>query len=120
MLERLSARVVAAIVAGALLLLIVLAGPAACEKIRSLKAQSKVSSAQAGAAANSGADAVNTVQSVGSNQAESEELGRNNERDIRKATGADQKVGADVNAAGRAALCKRAAYRNEPMCKVKP
>jgi hypothetical protein len=77
-----------------------------------------VERSQAEAASNSAADAINTVTGVGSNQAASEDLGRTNERDIRAAEGANERVGAGVNAAGRAALCKRAAYRDDPKCKA--
>jgi hypothetical protein len=42
---------------------------------------------------------------------------RQNDRDIRAADGAAVKIGPGVDAAGRAALCRRAAYRNDPKCK---
>jgi hypothetical protein len=76
-----------------------------------------VERSQGEAATNSAADAINAVTGVGSNQAASEELGRANERDIRAADGASTKIGAGVNAAGLKALCKRAAYRDDPKCK---
>jgi uncharacterized protein HemX len=101
-------------------LLIVLAatlGPAACQKIRSLSAQQKVTQGQLTATQNSAADAVNTATGVGANAAASEELGRKNSEQIHAAPGANDRVNAGVDAAGRAALCRRAAYRDDPKCK---
>jgi hypothetical protein len=89
-----------------------------CEKNRSLGAQTKVEQGQAGAASNSAADAVNTATGVGANAAASEELGRKNSEEIHAAPGANDRVNAGVDAAGRAALCRRAAYREDPKCKV--
>jgi ABC-type protease/lipase transport system fused ATPase/permease subunit len=107
-----------AIVVGALVLVAVVGLTVrSCDKRRSQAAQARVERSQAEAASNSAADAINTVTGVGSNQAASEDLGRTNERDIRAAEGANERVGAGVNAAGRAALCKRAAYRDDPKCK---
>lgn len=91
--------------------------PAGCEKRRSQAAQERVEDAQAGAAVNSAADAIGAVQRSGEAAAASEELTRSNDREIRAAEGADVKVGAGVNAAGRSALCRREAYRNDPKCK---
>ena len=88
-----------------------------CDSRRNKGAQSRVDTSQQGAATNSAADAINTVTGVGSNQAASEELGRDNERDIRAAEGANSKIGAGVSAAGIRALCKRKAYADDPKCK---
>lgn len=87
-----------------------------CSKERSLGAQTKVEHGQAGAAGNSAADAVNTATAVGQNAAASEELGRKNSEEIHAAPGASDRVNAGVDAAGRAALCRRAAYRDDPKC----
>jgi ABC-type protease/lipase transport system fused ATPase/permease subunit len=107
-----------AIVLGALVLVAIVGLTVrSCDKRRSQAAQARVERSQAEAASNSAADAINTVTGVGTNQAASEDLGRTNERDIRAAEGAGERVGAGVNAAGRAALCKRAAYRDDPKCK---
>jgi len=115
------ARLIAYIVGGVLIVALLIFGVHYCEKTRSQAAQARVERSQAEATANSAADAINTVTGVGSNQAASEELGRANERDIRAAQGAGDRIGAGVNAAGRAALCKRAAYLNDPKCKgVRP
>lgn len=88
-----------------------------CDKRRSEAAQTRVERSQAEAQTNSAVDAINTVTGVGGNTAVSEDLGRTNEQDIRNAEGASAKVGAGVGTAGLRALCKRAAYRNDPKCK---
>lgn len=88
-----------------------------CDQRRSRAAQERVEDSQAQAASNSAADAIATVSRSGEAEKASEDLTRANDRDIRAADGANVQVGAGVNAAGRAALCKRAAYRNDPKCK---
>jgi sensor histidine kinase regulating citrate/malate metabolism len=89
-----------------------------CDNRRDRAAQERLDSAQAGAAAESSADAINTVSRSGEAQAESEALSRANERDIRAAEGAGERVGAGVNTAGRRALCKREAFKNDPKCAI--
>ncbi len=90
-----------------------------CSKRRSMAAQERVEDAQAGAAANSAADAIATVQRSGEATATSEELTRTNEREIRDAEGANDAVNAGVRDAGLASLCRRAAYLNHPKCKLR-
>jgi uncharacterized protein (UPF0333 family) len=116
-LANISMRVIAMIVGVILLIVVVGLFVKSCDNRRSRAAQSRVERSQAEAASNSAADAINTVTGVGTNQAASEDLGRTNERDIRAAEGASTKIGAGVNAAGRSALCKRQAYRDDPKCK---
>jgi hypothetical protein len=104
---------------GALILFaLLMLGLRQCDDRRNRAAQSRVESAQAGAAAESSADAINTVSRSGEAQAESEALSRANERDIRAAEGAGERVGAGVNTAGRRALCKREAFKNDPKCAI--
>lgn len=91
--------------------------PAGCQRRASQRAQERVEDAQAGAAANSAADAIATVQRSGEASAASEDLTRANDREIRAADGADARVGSGVNTAGRSALCRREAYRNDPKCR---
>jgi hypothetical protein len=88
-----------------------------CDKRHNQAAQERVEDSQAGAATNSAADAIGTVQRSSEASAASEEMTRQNDRDIRAADGAAVKIGPGVDAAGRAALCRRAAYRNDPKCK---
>lgn len=87
-----------------------------CDKRHSRDAQSRLDAAQGDAQANSAADAVNTVAASGEAQAASEEMTRENERNIRAAQGASNAVDPAVRNAGIAALCRRKAYENDPRC----
>jgi hypothetical protein len=80
------------------------------------KAEARLSRNQAEAAAESGADAVNTVGEAGEREAAGDALTRENNQEIRNAPGADAPVSAEAGAAGLAALCRRRAYRDEPRC----
>lgn len=116
---RIGAKLILTVIAAVALLLAILFGPAACQRIRSLTAQSKVDDAQHSALKNSAADAINTTGGVATNQAASEDTTRQNERDIRDAKGADQGVDPAVRDAGFASLCKRASFRNSPTGRVR-
>jgi hypothetical protein len=89
-----------------------------CDNRRDRAAQSRVDAAQGEAKDESSADAINTVSRSGEAQAESEALSRSNEKEIRNAEGANERVGAGVNTAGLRALCRREAYRNSDRCKI--
>lgn len=89
-----------------------------CDKRRSQAAQERVEDAQASAATNSAADAIGTVSRSGEATAASEQMTRDNERNIRNAQGANDAVNPAVRDAGRNALCLRDAYRNHPDCKL--
>jgi ABC-type protease/lipase transport system fused ATPase/permease subunit len=89
-----------------------------CDKRHSQAAQSRLDAAQGGAQANSAADAVNTVAASGEAQAASEELTRQNEKEIRDAKGSDAAVDPAVRDAGIRSLCKRSAYRDSERCKL--
>jgi hypothetical protein len=117
-IERLGAKVIAMIV-GAVLLVIGLGLLVhSCDVRRSKAAQSRVNQGQAGAFQNSSADAVNTISAAGDREAASEELTRQNERDIRNAQGANDAVNPAARDAGLRALCMRSAYRDDPKCRV--
>lgn len=111
-----AAKFVAMFVAGLLIVGLVLITLSQCDKRRSQAAQARVERSQAEAASKSAADAINAVTGVGANQAASEELGRTNDRDIRSAPGASDRVNSGVDLAGRKALCKRKAYVDDPKC----
>jgi hypothetical protein len=113
-----AAKTVAYVVGGIILVVLVLLLLSQCEKRRNEHAQGKVDDAQVGAATNSAADAINTVSAAGQNEAASEDLTRQNERDIRAAEGAGDRVNMGVNTAGLQALCRRDAYRNSERCKI--
>jgi hypothetical protein len=116
-MPKLSAQIIGLIALVVLVALVVFGGPAACNKIRSLGAQSRVDRSQFDASTNSAADAVGTVAASGEATAASEELTRANERDIRNAQGSSDKVNPAARDAGLTALCKRPAYKDEPRCK---
>lgn len=80
------------------------------------KAEARLSRNQAGAAAQSGSDAVNTVGAAGTREAAGEALTRENERTIRDAEGADALVAAPARDAGLHSLCSRRAYRGDARC----
>lgn len=91
-----------------------------CDSRHNKAAQTAVEHAQAGAASNSAADAVNTVAASGEAERASEDLTRNNEQQIRAAPGANDKVNPAVRDAGISALCRRHAYANDPRCHPRP
>jgi hypothetical protein len=105
-----SRTIIAAIVAGVLLLVIILAGPAACNKIRGQKKQIEVSKGQAGAAIDSGAEAMNTVSAVDRADKETDQAVKEATDEIRKA-----KPGYSNDAALRAA-CRLRQYRDSERC----
>lgn len=108
-------------IAGVLLLvfLVITLGPAACNSIRSLTAQTKVDEAQHGALVNSAGDAIQTQGNVAANAVASEELSRNNEQDIRHAQGANQTIDPAARDAGFASLCKRPSFVANPANRVR-
>lgn len=114
----LSTRVIAMIV-GAILLVVGLALLVhSCDVSKSRGAQSRLDRAQTQATINSGADAVNTVGTVSSNEAQANDLTRSNDRDIRNAEGSNAVVNPAARDAGLRALCLRRAYRDTPKCKL--
>lgn len=68
------------------------------------------------AALESGRDAVGTVGAQGAAEDAVDTITEENENAIRNAEGADASVAPAADAAGRASLCKRAAYRERPEC----
>jgi hypothetical protein len=110
------AKLIAIVVAVIALILIVGFTVRSCDSRHSRAAQSRLDTAQGDAQANSGADAIGTVQRSGEAAAASEDLTMANERDIRGAEGANDKINPAVRDAGIAALCKRQAYAHDPRC----
>jgi hypothetical protein len=117
-LRNLSARAIGLIVGVVVLLLAAGLFVRSCDTRRSKAAQSRLEHAQGNAAAKSAADAVNTVAASGEAQAASEAQTRKNEQEIRNAKGAAASVDPAVRDAGLRSLCGRAAYRNDPRCRV--
>lgn len=116
--RQIAGRLIAMVVGGILLVVLIGFGVTQCQQRRNQAAQARVDAGQAGAASESAKDAIGTVTKAGERETASEELGRTNEREIRAADGADDRVKAGVNAAGLQALCRRDAYRNTERCKI--
>ena len=107
-------RLIGAAVVLALVVFLLLWGPAACNAIRSLTVQNRVNQGQSDALTNSARDAIGTQGDVAGNATASEDTTRSNERNIRDAKGADAQVDPAVRDAGFASLCKRPSFRNSP------
>lgn len=118
MMNRLSAKVLAIAILIGLVGLLLFGGLRACQKLRSVEAQSKVDTAQGGAFKNSAVDAINTQSGVNERERESEGLTRTNEKEIRDAEGAGDRVNPGVRDAGLRAICRRPAYRDSEQCRV--
>lgn len=108
-----------AMIVGALFLLAVIGfGVTQCQQRRNAASQARMGAAQGAGNADSASNAIATVARAGEAAAASEELTRTNERAIRAAPGADQRVDMGVQAAGLQALCRRAAYADNPRCAI--
>jgi FtsZ-interacting cell division protein ZipA len=111
MLERLSARVIAYIVGGVLLVGIVLFGLNECRAKQTAKKQAEVSQGEAGASISSGAAAVNTVGAVTVNDAATDAAVAQGQADIHSAPEGQK------SAATKRAACRLRAYQDTPQCK---
>lgn len=89
-----------------------------CAMRKNQGAQSRVDAGQAEAAQGSAKDAIGTVARSGEASAASEQMTRDNERAIRDADGASERVNPAVDYAARAALCRRQAYKDNPKCAI--
>ena len=83
---------------------------------RTAKAEVHLGTAQAGAAAATASDAVNTVASSAASEAAIDAVTMENDRAIRSAPGAAAPVDPGVRNAGLVGLCKRAAYLRDQRC----
>lgn len=112
------ARVIVLTLIGIMLAVALFFGVSQCQARKSQDAQSKVDKAQTGAVIESGMDASNVQAGIAVNDTAAADLGRQNEKEIRDAKGADAVIDPDAHAAGLRALCRRAAYRDRPACRV--
>ena len=80
------------------------------------KVQAKLSGNVAGAALESGRDAVGTVGAQQAAEAASDRLGAENAASIHAAPGSDAKVDPGASSAGIKALCRRASAKGDPRC----
>lgn len=87
-----------------------------CSRQRDAATEARISSGQAGAAIESGTDAVGTIGNRADADAAADQITRENNDAIHRANGADAPVAADARAAGLRSLCKRQAYRDDPKC----
>ena len=116
MIQKLTFNTIVMIVAAVLLVGLIAFGVTQCEQRRNGAAQGRLDTSQAGAAQNSATDAINAVAAAGGREAASEDLTRQNAREIAGAPGSTVRTDPAVDLAGRRALCRRAAYRDEPKC----
>jgi Flp pilus assembly protein TadB len=104
----------------ALILLLGFLQVRSCQQARQQAAQSRVDKAQTGAVVESAKDAIATQGRQQRDFEASEDLTKQNTKEITNAKGADIQIAPDVSAAGLASLCRRAAYRDHPRCRVQP
>jgi hypothetical protein len=103
----------------ALVLILALAGPAACRKLHGEAVRARLGEAQAESAGRSGQDAVARVGAAARREQQSDELTTLNQLEIRNAQGADAPVDPAVRDAGLGGLCRRAAYRDDQRCRLR-
>lgn len=118
MTARLGTRTIALVVLALFLVVLLVAGPAGCRKLRSLGAQNKVTQGQLGASHNSAADAIATTGNTAAGERASEEMTRANDKEIRNAPGANDPVNPAARDAGLRSLCRRPAYRDSERCRL--
>jgi hypothetical protein len=104
------------LIVGLIVLLATVISIRSCNVARTATTETSLATGQAGAAAESGADAVNTVGNRAQAEEQSDAISRENDVAIRNAEGATVVVPAGVSGAGISALCRRAAYQGDPRC----
>lgn len=101
---------------GVALLVIAILAIGKCSYDRTAKTRVELSEGQAGAARDSGKDAVETVGQQAGRENDADRITEENENEIRNAEGASDPVAPGVRDAGLGSLCRRAAYRDDPRC----
>ena len=104
---------------GVLVLVIALAGPAACRKLHNEQARVRLGEEQARAASKNGEDAVATVGAASKREQQTDQMSEDHEKQIRNAQGADAPVDPVVRDVGLGSLCERAAYRDSERCRLR-
>ena len=117
--QRLLRRFAPWVALGAVVLVIALAGPAACRKLHDEQARARLGEERARAASRNGEDAVATVGAAADREQQSDQMGEDHEKAIRNATGADAPVDPAVRDVGLGSLCQRAAYRDSERCRLR-
>ena len=96
-----------------------IAGPAACRKLETQHARARIGEEQARAASKNGEDAVATVGAAARREQASEHMGEDHEREIRDTPGAGAPVAVAVRDVGLGSLCGRAAYCDDERCRMR-
>lgn len=89
-----------------------------CQHDRRQAAESRLKDGQAGAAIESGRDAIATQGAAAKRETAAEELTRTNSEEIHNAEGANVQIPPAVTAAGLRSLCRRAAYSSSERCRM--
>lgn len=84
---------------------------------KSAKVEAELNRNQAGAALESGKDAVGVVGGVGDRASEADRITQENRDAIKSAPGAAQTIEPEALDAGIRALCRRKAYQDSEVCK---
>jgi 2-iminoacetate synthase ThiH len=100
---------------GLCLLLVSLFALSQCQRARNAGTEARINKGQAGAAIDSGVDAVGTVSNGHAAAAAEQQSAKETSDEIRNAIDAR-----GVTAAGRNGLCRLAAYRDHPDCVQQP
>lgn len=87
-----------------------------CGETRTAETRAKLSTGQAGAAIESGGDAVDTIGNRMATDAAGDRTTQENRDAIQNVEGAAALVAAPVRDAGLASLCRRATYRGDAKC----
>lgn len=103
-------RIIMGAVIAALLLLIVIAGPAACNRMRAMQQQSKIDRGQGEASINAGVEAIGTIANQSQRDVETEKEVRNAIDQINAAPAGDS------NDAALRAVCGLRTYRATRQC----
>ena len=104
---------------GLIVVVMALAGPAACKRSARIAAEQRVEREQRGAAAASARDAIAATAAASARERESDDLTIRNNREIIHADGAEMPVDPAATGAGLDSLCRRAAYRDSERCRLR-
>lgn len=104
---------------GMLLLVITIAGPAACRKLHTEQARARLGEEQTRAASRNGEDAVATVGAAARRAQQSDHMSEDHEKRIRNTPGANAPIDPAVRDVGLGSLCQRAAYHDSERCRLR-
>lgn len=101
--------------------LVIALSVARCVSNQGIETQNKVNKGQAGAAQQSGHDAVQSISNVMANDQATNDITQENRNAIEHAKGADTAVDPAVRTIGVQSLCRRPSYRRDhPECVQQP